>query len=426
MQARKDEIHLSEFGLRVFEDEAAFEDFSQLADIVKDFVACFKGLHLLSILWDGPNAPEAEAISTVLSHHAATLEVYVVAAREDDDDEYMDTTLRFISKPRASTPWTPLLGHKRSKLREFGLDLSDNLATGGYSYLRLLSQFDLRTVHIRNFPALAGVGCWRDGEGIVSQEGQEMAGKMAEYIALPFYALPKEVEEGGEEARALADVFKLQALADIHAAKRDESLGCIKLKSVYSLSAPIRDLSKHILEQRADIDFQFASIMQKVKKKKATAIEQTYYNDYVQRVQSTLGVIPPTDKPKLRLLIVGDWRYRDQMNLSGPRNWDPNAWCTEKGTDIDVSSDLDDDSEMRLASDTDLYGGQQYRLRYGFKKEWDVSLLPIFFKVEWNAVRDEADKKWRWKAEIKALEQTTLEGYGALSDVRSLDFAFQN
>ena len=437
MQARKEEVKLSEIGFRVIEDEDAYEDFAQLAATMKSFLVSFKsGLQVLSVLWDGANAPEAAVVSAVLSHHSQSLEVYSFAAREGDDDENMDTTLRFISKPRASSPWTPVFTEKeKPPLREFGLNMSGNtLVAGEYPYLRLLSQFELRTVHIRNFPELE-VGFWRDEEGNVSQKAHDMATKMAEHVALPFYALPNEIEDllKTPEGESPDDwTLKLSSVANNHSTQRAESLGCTKLKPTYSSStASPRDLAKKIVEQRADVDFSFATIMRKVKSRRASPAELTSYNDYVQRVQTTLGVAQPNcaDAPKLRLLIVGDWRYRDQMNLTGPRSWDPTAWSTDKGPHLDINNDLHDpdlDSEDGLHRPIDAHGGEHYKLRYGFRKEWDVCLLPIFFRVEWKAERGKEDKKWRWKAGVKVLDQSTVEGYGALGDVRSLDFAWQS
>jgi len=425
MQARKEEIQLTELGFRIVEDEEAFEDYEQLADTLKAFLLSFKsGLEVLSVLWKGDHAPSTSAIFSALNHHSETLKVYVHAVREEDQDPDYDNTLRFISMPPVGSAWIQL--HPVAKvpiLSEIAIQLPADLNFRDYACLRLLSQFELRTMHIRNFPRLAS-GFWRDQGGAVSQVALNMAAKFAEFSALPYYAVEDEDVIGYHE------VHHLRELAEIHTAKRDKSLGCVKLKALYSSSAPIREFSKQILLQRAAVDSHFASVMQKVKKRKASAEELKYYGEYVLKVQTALGMIPPTDKPKLRLLIVGDWRYRDQMNLTGPRDWDPNSWCTQKGQDLDSDdglSDVPDDMEDPMAVDQAFhtYDDQQYRLRYGFKREFDVSLLPIFFKIEWKAERDE-NKKWRWKAEAMPLDQTTLEGYGALPDVRSLDFAFQN
>lgn len=425
----RDELNLTEFGLRIVEDQNAFEDFNQLADTVKGFLTSFRGLRILSILWDGANAPEAEAISAAMTHHFRTVEVYVFAAREDanDEDEHLGTTLRFVSIPQASSPWTPVFKTNRPSLRELGLNVSQT----NFECLRLLSRFELRTVHIRNFPLLAD-GFWRDEEGTITHDAREKAATWAEYIALPFYALSKGLREDAVDNgadMAVAEKFKLQDLADIHVSNRDERLGCVKLKTIYSSSAPTRDLSKRILDQRADIDFHFAALQDKIRKKQATDDEQAYYDEYLHRVQSVLGIAPPSelDKPKLRLLIIGDWRYRDQLNLAGPRNWDPRAWSIEHGDDLNAGMNEDEmDDDEDIMPGVDSHAGVQYRLRPGFKKEWDVSLLPIFFKVDWVAEEDPKDGKWRWKAVVEGLDRSTLEGYGALGDVKGLDFAFVN
>lgn len=423
MQARKDEIQLTELGLRVVEDEEAFEDFEQLADTLKTFLLSFKsGLEVLSVLWRGDNALTASETFHALAHHAETLQVYVLAERKADQSPDFDS-LRFVSKPSVDCVWTtvPRVG-RISPLREMAVQLPGELNYENYICLRLLSQFELRTTHIRNFPPLAS-GFWRDPGGVVSQVALNMAAKFAESIALPYYDV-----ECKEDLGCIVESFRLQELAAVHRAKRDGSLGCAKLQTLYSSSAPIRDLSKQVLVQRAAVDPHFGSIMQKVKKQKAGAEELQYYEEYVRKVQTALGVIQPTNKPKLRLLIVGDWRYRDQMNLTGPRSWDPDAWCSEKGHDLDNEDDSDDPDELVslgvAQQSVESHNDQQYRLRYGFKNEFDLGLLPIFFRIEWKAQRGE-DKKWRWKAQAIPLDQTTLEGYGALSDVRSLDFAFE-
>ena len=419
IRARKDEIKLTEVGFRIREDEEAFGDFYQLADTLKDFLLSFKGLKILSVLWDGPDAPTTATISSALTHHAETMQVYVHAARwnaNEESDADPGSTLRFVSEPFVYTQWTPMFSpEKRPPLREIAVQLPAHVKSEHDALLRQLSQFELRTVHIRNFPPLC-IGFWRDEEGSVSPTALITAANFAESIALPYYS----TESIEKFSSGMPNKLDLQKLAEIHATRRDKNLGCTKLKALYSSSAPIRDISKQILLQRAVDDPQFGTIMHKVEKGRANADELDHYNQYVEKVQITLGVIPPTDQPKLRLLIVGDWRYRDQLNLSGPRNWDPSAWCTKQGDDLEMD-EMSDPNDLII----DSYGGQRFEMRYGFKKEFDVSLLPIFFKVDWEAERGK-DKKWRWRAKVSALKQTTLEGYGALGDVRALDFAFQN
>jgi len=126
-----------------------------------------------------------------------------------------------------------------------------------------------------------------------------------------------------------------------------------------------------------------------------------------------------TEKPNLRLLIVGDWRYRDQMNITGPRAWDPNAWCTSQEDDDYDEYDVSESEH----SDYGLYNDQKYNFNHSFKREWDINLRPIFFEIDWKA-RKGVDGKYRWKAKAKALPQVTLEGERALNNVRCLEHAW--
>lgn len=449
---RHKEVCLTEFGFRYQEQEgdpgmpmmSKDRYFEETSNALGAFLVTFKGLQTLSLLWHGPHAPHEIKISEALSHHSQTLSAYSYAIRENEDNQTINDTLRFVAKPTNHSPWTKVFSKDGPKLKEFGLSLPGLLDNKGYPCLRLLSQFEnLRTVQIRNFPRIQHLipgkheSFWRDREG-VTNEGKEMAAKFAEMIALPFYGLPFIYEEDPEVADLVSN-WDLQKLADQHATDRDQKLlGGIKLKSIFHTSVPNRDITLRILKQRADVDFHFANILQKVEDECATLEETAYYQSYADLVRSTLGYTRPLEdgKPKLRLLVVGDWRYRDQMNLTGPRTYDPDAWCTSRSVPDDPTNDEsqdvddDDDSEAEVREreyGSEVSGGVHYRLRNGFKQEYDVSLLPIFFKIDWEPVRDrKGDRKWRWTAIVSVLDQTTLEGYAALSDVKTLDFAWQN
>lgn len=438
---RHEEVHLTQIGIRVQED-LDNQDYTEVSKSLAGFLISFKGLEILSVLWDGPNAPESSVISAALPFHAKTLQVYCFVARNEDDDDSMDATLRFVSKHKGSDPWTKVLPqHQRPNLKEFSLNVPECLAPKDYPCLRLLSQFEtLRTVHIRNFPPLHNIvseslkhsAFWRDRDGYVSQAAKETAIKFAETIALPFYGLPKGFEED-TTVNEMVQSFDLQSLAKLHAAKRDrELLGGVKLRSVIQTSTPKHDVTRRVLEQRADIDNAFRNIMQKVENDEATAEESSSYFEYVARVRKALGYTEPSqlDKPKLRLLIVGEWRYRDQLNLTGPRTWDPSAWCLSSGDShqppSSITRDYSDDDSQELLDLNEVSGNVHYKLRSGFKMEFDVSLLPLFFAVDWQPKWRKQEKRWRWKANVRVLDQSTLEGYATLGDVRSLDFATQN
>lgn len=441
---RNQDVHLKEVGFRVKEqrEDNHTGDWREVADSLQEFLMSFKGLQVLSVLWHGDHLPQAEKFAKVLAQHHQTLEVYSFDTRTSPNDDM--GIFRFTVKPPTTpTRWTDV--HKAEQcpqLKEIGFNLPDELCTEGYPALRLLSQFGtLRTAHVRHFPKFANndsdqtIQFWRDYDGSVTRAARHQAARFAELIALPYFGLPSDTpEDNAENSADVSKPFKLKELADLHAKLRDNKLqpGFSMMNTAIKTSTPLVDPTMRVLRHRADTDFVFANAMRKVQAGTATAQEQKIYDKFYSRVQKLLGLSKPSknDKPKLRLLIVGDWRYRDQLNLAGPRTWNPEVWSTPR----DVASATrrnalgEDDEELDIDTDSDdddVYGNQWERLRDSFYKEFDVSLRPIFFKITWKAEQDESDSKWGWKARATPLNQSTLEGYGGLGDVKSLEFAWQ-
>ncbi|KAK5072736.1 hypothetical protein LTR64_004792 [Lithohypha guttulata] len=467
MTSRYKEINLTEFGFRYTEAEGDMDGETipkELSAALAVFLQSFQGLEILSLLWHSevPIDRIATAISRAAMHHVATLEVYTLALRQSRENNEDGPYLRFSTELYAPVSWVSTLSaSEKPKLREFSMVLPKELSIGGYLCLRSLSQFDeLRTVHIRNFPPIQQFpetfpprtrdGFWRDSRGAVTMEAISAGAIFAEHIALPYYGLLHDNAHHGAEAsskdfaaslQSISDHWGLQKLADQHALRRDQMLlSGARVRPLFRTSVPIGDITPRILEQKAETDYHFADIMRRVKAQSASIEENMYYQEYVVRIRTVLGYDKPSDddKPKLRLLVVGEWRYRDQMNLTGPRTWDPEAWSLSESTRsrvTEASVDEDDDDEDDLGDLDDSEDEMDnlrrerrvpLRLRSGFKKEFDVCLLPIFFKVDWHAEKDKKDKKWRWKAKLTVLEQSTLEGYTTLGDVKGLDFAWQN
>lgn len=445
---RKQDVHFTEVGFRVKEqyEDNHTEDWDEVAESLEGFLMSFEGLQVLSILWHGEHAPEASKFSKVLVQHKKSLQVYSFAARNATDNDM--GIFRFSAKPPTTpSPWTGVLpSDTRPQLREIGFDLPDQLCTESYPALRLLSQFTtLRTAHIRHFPKFARVTddgetqYWRDPDGSASDAAQTQAARFAELIALPYFDLPTEANTASTEDPNDLEGFQLQSLADLHAEARDNRLqpGFDMKKAIMHARTPVVNATPLVLRYRADTDFRFSNIMYKVQDGIATPEEMGTYETFYGGVRRVLGYSKPSqdDKPKLRLIVVGDWRYRDQLNLAGPRTWNPDVWSTPRGSntsarrdayDDDSEDEYDDDDVALYADGSDGYGAQNTRLRYGFFKEFDVSLLPIFFKITWHAVQDKGDATWRWKAEAHPLNHSTVEGYGWLGDVKSLDFAWQS
>lgn len=450
MSLRHEEINLHEFGCRFtdlenVEDLDEETDAEELAAALTEFLTCFKGLQLLSVLWHCLYI--LKGCDTIMEHHADSLTAFSWAQRmEMDEDDDFGPIYRFTTKPKTLSNLMGVLPqNKTALLREVGLQLDRVIADPDYLRLKQLSQFeDLRTVQIRNFPPLQRHdkpqpvdAFWYDTRGEVTSAALDVAAAFAEHIALPFYGAPAGTGPDIAESQEVIKTHGLDTLAERHATKRDQrlQLGGQKLKSSFRTSVPNRDITPKILEQRADIDFQFADIMRRVDARSASLEENIYFDEYVHRVRSTLGYEEPPDedKPKLKLLIVGDWRYRDQLNMTGPRTWHPEAWQLSQTPQnrpptvprVPVVDDSDEDMSEDDFSDRDDSNAQP-KLRSGFKREFDICLLPIFFKIDWEAEKSSPDRKWRWKAKPTVLEQNSLEGYTALGDVRSLDFAWQN
>lgn len=443
---RKDDVHLKEVGFRIKEqmEDDHTQDWEEVADSLKAFLLSLKGLEVLSILWHGDNAPKATKFSSIISRHYKTLQVYSFATRCATDHD-RGVIFRHTTTPHAeASPWFEIIldQKKRAGLREIGIDLPDMLCTNGYPALRLLSQHrnTLRTVHIRNFPLFADpvswaevARYWRDYDGTVSRLARQQAAEFAELIALPYFRLPEDVEEN--LSKEVLQDFKLRELGKVHADIRDNRIapGFSMPQDTTGTSSSDVDLTPYVMTYKHDTDFVFSRIKQMMEAGTTSQTERKYYDGFVARTRRILGYTKPSrhEKPKLRLLIIGDWRYRDQLNLTGPRTWNPEAWSvprdaasrTPAGAIVD-----DEDREVEdddASDDSDLYHDQWHRLRDNFYKEFDVSLLPIFFKIDWRAEQGK-DNIWRWKAKARPLPQTSLEGYGALGDVRSLDFAWQN
>lgn len=446
---RHKEVKLTDFAFR-FTDIQDDEDTDRedLASALTDFLKCFKGLRTLSVLWYGDEEFVGHERKNILIHHADTLTAYTwaerVTAGEDYDYDDYGHIYRFTARPFVPTEKLGLFpDDKRPKLREIGLNLDQVSADPHFLRLKQLSQFEnLRTVHIHNFPPIQQYqpgdpdDYWYDTTGKVTSAASDCASELAEHITLPYYSLPS--EKMLHNTQSVLDGHDLEQIAEWHALRRNQHLhlGSQKLKSSFRTSVPNRDITPRILEQRADIDFQFADILRRVNAQSASIEESIYIDEYIQRVRSTLGYDkPPEDtKPKLNLLIVGDWRYRDQLNMAGPRTWDPSAWqlsqparstppSAPRRAPIILDDSEDDGSEV--FDEEDERSGQP-KLRSGFKREFDVCLLPIFFKIDWEAEKTGPDRKWRWKAKPTVLEQNSLEGYTALGDVKGLDFAWQN
>lgn len=444
---RKQDIRLTEVGFRIKEqrEDNHTSDWSDVADSLKEFLLSFEGLQILSILWHGHRAPQAASFAKVLIKHCKTLQVYSFSSRTSASDHF-----RFTVESNESSPWTEVVpAEKCPSLREVGFDLPDELCTEGYPALRLCSQFrSLRTAHIRHFPAFAAdesdqeVRWWRDYDGSVSRAAKSQAAQFAELIALPYFGLPSNTEQeqeddGGDEQNQedssdILEPFELNKLAQMHAEVRDNKLqpGFSMVDDAIEAPTPVTDPTQRVLRYRADTDFRFAHILQKVRAGTATSAETKTYDRFYSRIQRQLGFSKPSkdDKPKLRLLVIGDWRYRDQLNLAGPRTWNLDRWSVplsaRRAARRHVLEDEDEDSDSDLGHD--YYGDSDLQVRDDFFNEFDVSLRPIFFKITWKAEKDEVDSKWRWKARATPLGQSTLEGYGWLGDVKSLDFAWQD
>lgn len=463
--ARKDEIHITEFGVRVGDQNETSDELSNTYEALRDFLLCFKGLEVLSILTEG-SARGLHVGKDVLAQHVDTLRAYSVAARNHDGGGDEENTLRFIAIPTDGIlnkdEISPGCIIEPPALREYGTFLNKTLGRE-YPRLRYLSQFpDLRTVVIRNFPELTPdlkprlednttKAFWRNRPGIVTPEATRMAEIFAEQIAIPFHALPDSYSEdknasvddalpypGGyvdddldfdvteEEERIKSE---LTQIAKKHNSDRDKILG-FPLKSMASSSTPKKDITRDVLKQKAKADPEFDRLMRKYKQGTASADEKQAYLNYQSVVQVALGLKAPLEgtAPKLRLLIIGDWTYRDQMNLTGPRKWDPAAWSCDDSQDRVLSEDEDDDEDDHDDSvDTDIreeWNFKTYRIRPGFKREFDVSLLPIFFEVNWVAIHDEDKGRHRWSAIVRHLRQDTLEGQRMLGDTKLLDFAW--
>lgn len=471
LYARKNEIaQLKEFGVRIGTDDPYPNGLSEVFQALRDFLLSFQGLEILSVLVDG-DASGLRIGKDVLAHHAKTLRVYSVAARDHEAHD-ADNTLRFISRSICGMgekdEISPGCLSDPPCLREYGTFLN-KVVDGEYVRLRYLSQFpDLRTVVIRNFPPLVSdlkaVGkkerrFWRDARGKVTFDAIKVAEAFAEQIALPFYAVPmtrtstedgnalhsssgnaeriSNTEPESDDSDGDEDRFdhveenerirsELEQIAAIHHAPlRDKILGFTPSPHSFS-PTPKTDSTRDILKQRARLDAEFRDVMEKVDRGEASLSEQEIYKNYQSLVQVALGVkpAPPELEPKLRMLVVGDWSYRDQMNISGPRRWDPEAWSADSGTDIPTDNE-DDVSDMEFQG-AETWNWKSYRLRFGFKKEFDISLLPIFFAVRWTNMLDMDKGKWKWKAKVTALRRDTLEGEESLGDVKSLDFAWMN
>lgn len=437
LTSRSDELCLTSFALRYNENNAADDDAETVATRLDNFLMSFKGLELLSILWSGSHTPAALG-QRVLTQHSEHLEVYNIDLRDPQDPDLDSPSLRFLAIPQMNTSsWSPSSTSSGTQtvspcLREiaFNLTMTEEQFTE-YTCLRLLSRYQgLRTVHIRNFPPIRTAQSpsnklfWRINNSVVTPTIVEAVNKFAEKIALPFHGVLHQWEQECSLFPNLLD--DLRALAVLHTATRDKQLlgDRFAFKWQHSSSTPIKDLTARVLKQRAEVDAGFATLKTKVDLKVATDEEETRYHEIVHDIRVVLGHEKPTltEKPKLRLLIIGDWRYRDQMNITGPRTWDPNAWCTsKKDEDLD---DIDMDP-IETDSEADYHRNQRFNFTYSFKKEWDINLRPLFFEIDWK-VRKTEDGRYRWKADAKVLPQVTLEGERTLSDVRSLEHAWGN
>lgn len=473
--ARKDEIKLTEFAVRMNEEDVLSGDLATTYQALRDFLLCFKGLEVLSVLVEADMAKDLRIGQDVLHHHASTLRAYSVATRNDSDGDDDDNTMRFVSIPtdgvRCKDEISPGCLKVPIALREYGTFLN-KIIGGEYARLRHLSQFpDLRTVVIRNFPALPSHLKELDRDSMIQNFTQrfwrhsrisvdamavnKVVETFAEQIALPFYALPESYYPAPEPHEDIISttftatgqyrfnvteedkriVSELEQIAAAHTASRDKVLG-FNLKSPPASPTPKSNPTRNVLKQKANADPGFMDVLLKMEDGTASLYESHAYESYQELVQVTLGIkAPPVEsKPRLSLIVVGDWTYRDQMNLSGPRRWDPTAWSTSnpkpvEDDDDDDENDDDDDRDLRSDSEPEIHSGERwnhkrYHLRHGFKKEFDISLLPVFFKIEWSVLYDKKKARYRWCPKATRLEQDTLEGQGALGDVRLLEFAW--
>lgn len=455
--ARKDEIKLTEFAVRIGDEDGLSSDLSPTFQSLRDFLLCFKGLEVLSVLVEA-SAGGLRIGKDVLTHHASTLRAYSVASRDNEDGDDDETTLRFVSIPddglTSKDEISPGCLGVPVGLREYGTFLN-KIVGGEYARLRHLSQFpDLKSVVVRNFPALPptlrGMGkdntiqqFWRSPRDSYDYSAiLKVVETFAEQIALPFYALPESyyaptstvvnpclteedfarLDAATEDQRIVAE---LEEIVAAHTTARNKILG-FNLKSPPSSPTPKMDLTRDVLKQKAEADPGFKEVKQKVEDGTASLYESHAFENYQALVQVALGVKspPPESKPKLSLLVIGDWTYRDQMNLCGPRRWDPTAWShgsPEEATD-NILSDNDSDDEEN--SGTDRWNHKTYQLRAGFRKEFDISLLPVFFSVDWVVLFDKKKGRFRWSPKATRLERDTLEGLEALGNTKLLEYAW--
>lgn len=322
-------------------------------------------------------------------------------------------------------------------------------ATYPHPQLRLLSQIpSLKTVHVRNFPSIPRLDgeFWRRPDGLVNVSAYRCVAELAEQIALPFHSMEHItgiVEKKGEGmddgvvtrppvAQNLYD--NLTRVMEKHNTNRDQKLRLngAKLRSFYQSSTPRRDITPQIIQQRADSDYHFSNIVRKIRDGTADGYDKRQYQHYESTVKETLGYRRSSEKPELSLIVIGDWRYRDQLNLTGPRTWDPNSWCEQKKKifdkdDEDEDMDMDDDEDFD--EDGDLiynynYGDTKYRLREDFEKQYDVSLMPIFYRIDWKCDAGE-DTKYRWRATATPIPDEDAMLWGDMPNTKLLHFAFQ-
>lgn len=441
--ARKDEIRLTELGLRLGDygqmhpvSAAGVDALGAIYPVLRDFLLSFKGLEVLSILVDG-NAKGLRVGKDVISQHADSLQAYSVAARGRDLPPVDDIGGNFAAASRYGIDHedeiNPGYLNPAPALREYGTFLAKAIGPE-YPRLRYLSQFpDLRTVTIRNFPVLypeeSRILHWREGNFLVTPQALRVVEHYAQRIALPFYGLPEgytSKEEPGppgdfdivrENERIRSELVQIMTG---HEAKRHKLLG-IPFESPLDFKDG-SEMTQDVLRRRARTDKEFHNVRSKVINKTASVSEKEIFDDYKAFVQSTLGLKTPLDdtKPKLRLLIVGDWTYRDQMNLTGPRNYDPRAWRY----DPDDEESYDETDEV----DEAIFGYLPHSGPLGRRESeriFSSSLLPIFFSIDWIKKRDKKTKKHGWSAVATVLDcSSTLEGQGTLPDTRLLDFAW--
>lgn len=428
------ELNLKSLALRYYESTDYADTADEVVSRLQTFLESFEGLEILSILWQGDLFPP-QSFDGVLKKHSGTLQVLVTDLRYFDEARIVSHTGGFITMPRMETN---ILGlHTMPNVKEFAFNLMHNVKNASEVHrLRMLSAYDsLRTVHIRNFPPtqklLGNPGehsFWRSPTARLGIGMVEVAETFAELIARPFYEVPStwDVSDGLRE--------DLKSLSESHMEKRGKQLfGCDKPpKLKYNSATPVKDLTKNVVEERVKVNRDFAALDAKIDSSTASEDEAKEYLAIVGKIRTILGVNQPdiTEKPKLRLLIIGDWTYRDQMNITGPRNYDPRAWCDRK---VSINSDEDDSDTVSNGEeseededyedpDRDLLE-REFEFPYHFKHQWDACVRPIFFEIDWTASKD-VNGRYRWKACAKALPHKTLEGRRALSDVRSLEYAW--